>query len=53
MKKKFNYIYLFAILAVLVSCDLNQEIEIEFPITAKIQSIDLIVTAKIEKLHGQ
>ena len=31
MKKKFNYIYLFAVLAVLVSCDLNQEIEIELP----------------------
>jgi len=31
MKKKFNYIYLFSILAVLVSCDLNQEIEIELP----------------------
>ena len=31
MKKKFNYIYLFAILTVLVSCDLNQEIEIELP----------------------
>lgn len=31
MKKKFNYIYLFAILIVLVSCDLNREIEIELP----------------------
>jgi len=36
-----------------INLNSNQEIEIEFPITAKIQSIDLIVTAKIEKLHGQ
>ena len=36
-----------------INLNSNQEIEIESPITAKIQSIDLIVTAKIEKLHGQ
>lgn len=36
-----------------ITLNSNQEIEIEFPITAKIISIDLIVTAKIEKLYGQ